>query len=187
MAVSPESVRAEFKKTRPAESRTTEDHIDGQKEEETTLPPSPHEIQLLKILVAGEAHLQFAATHLDLQWLVHPIIKRTVQRLLENGNVEATAAGAWLALFQDDGGAQQLLSAVLADDRPVPQPAQQLKDVLTHLRNDAITAELQSLSRRLAQPDISDAERLAALERQKELRTAKQRPLEGEDGARSAA
>lgn len=187
LGVSPESVRAEFKKTRPIASRTDDDRVETKKEDEGAQPPSPHETQLLKILVSESTHQQFVAAHLDPQWLVHPLVKGIVQRCLEQGHEETEHAGALLGLFHDDGAAQQLLSAVLADHRPIPQPEQQLRDVLTHLRNHAINRELQRLTRTLAQPNINDVERLAALQRQKELRAAKQRPLDGEDGARSAA
>ena len=187
LGVAPESVRAEFRKTRAPEPRMREQDDDAQEHEEHTEPPSPQEMQLLKLLIAGEPHLPFAAAHLDLQWLVHPVVKRVVQQCFEHEHEGTESAGALLAIFHEDSAAQQLLSAVLADQRPVPQPEQQLKDVLTHLRNDFINAELQTLTRRLTQPEISDEERNAALERQKELRAAKQRPLGSEDGARSAA
>ena len=187
LGVSPEAVRTEFKKTRPPErGREEEPEREEQQEESLSPLPSPHETQLLKILTSGETHLQFAASHLDARWVMNSIVKRIVQRCFEHKE-QVNNSGALLALFHDDGAAQQLLSSVLADDRPIPHPEQQLKDVLTHLRNDAINAELQTLTRRLAQPEISDEERLAVLQRQKELRAAKQRTLDGKDGARSAA
>jgi hypothetical protein len=141
------------------------------------MPPSPQEAQLVKILLASNEHLPFAATHLDPQWLVHPVVKRIVEYRLNGAHETGQSSAALFAAFHEDLEAQQLFSAVLADQTPVPQPDKQLADVLRHLRDDAINNELQRLTRELAHPDMPDERRLELLRRQKELRAQRQQPL----------
>ena len=52
-----------------------------------------------------------------------------------------------------------------------------MTDVLTHLRNDFLNAELQRLTRELTHPDVPDDRRLELLQQQKELRALRQQPL----------
>jgi DNA primase len=177
LGVSPASVRAEFQKSRAPEPRQPNDTDEGAPEEEPAAPPSPQETQLLKILIGGPDHWPFAVAHLDLQWLVHPTVKRIVQQCFESEHRGEKSAAALFTEFHDDAAAQHLLSEVLAEQHSIPQPEKQLADVLTHLRNDFISAELQKLTRQLAHPETPEAERIELMHRQKVLRTLKQRPL----------
>jgi hypothetical protein len=114
--------------------------------------------------------------HLDPAWLVHPVVARILTKRL-SANGEPASGSGLLAEFQGDEPASRLLSSVLAEERPIPEPAKQLRDVLTHLRNNWITAQIQQLTRQLAHPDVADADRIALLQRQNELRQLKRRPL----------
>lgn len=180
LGVSVDSVRAEFKKTRSvgvsSNGEANKDNVGAEQTNTDAAPPSPHEIQLLKILLANNEHLPFAATHLDFDWLVHPVVKQIIERRLRAGDESFTAA-SFFANFRDDATVQQFLSTLLADDRPIPEPAKQLTDVLQHLRDDKINAELQQLTREVAHPDVSDERRLELLQRQKELRLQRQQPI----------
>ena len=53
----------------------------------------------------------------------------------------------------------------------------QIVDVLTHLRNDFLTAELQRLTRELTHPDMPEERRTELLHRQQELRAQRQQPF----------
>lgn len=175
LGVSTESVRVEFKKLRPPESQKSGDDVAA--ESEPMASPSPHEMQLLKLLVAAPQHLQFALSHLDLQWLVHPAVKRILQHCSDSKHDSGKPAPALFADFHEDAAAQALLSEVLADQHAIPHPERQLVDVLTHLRNDFISAELHKLTRQLSHPETAEAMRVELLLRQKDLRASKQQPL----------
>jgi hypothetical protein len=143
-------------------------------------------MQLLKILLTGPDHIEFARTRLESRWLMHPVVKRLVQGFVRSKNKDELSAAAFLAEFDGDAAAQALLSELLAQVHAVPEPQKQLLDVLTRLRNEFINAELLTLTRRLSHPEASETERVELLHRQKELRALKQSPLaERAPGARA--
>ena len=179
LGVSVDAVRAEFKKAnKPAEPRDEREADEAVPLEESTTPPSPHEEQLLKLLLAGDEHVEWIAAHLQTDWLPHPVVRRVITRRLD-----AETAGHWpgaaafLSEFQDDPAAQQLLSRTLADSRKIPNPEQQCADILLNLRNQSITREMAALTQRLSQPEASDAERAELFAQQQRLRTLKSQPL----------
>jgi DNA primase len=185
LGVATEAVRAEFRKSRAPQTR--EPVHDEAADQSPGEPPSVQEKQLIRILVIAPEHVQFAAGRLDREWIVHPVVKRIVQRLTDSAISGVALTPTIFPEFHDDAAAQTLLSEVLAESHAVPQPEKQLVDVLTHLRNDFISAELLKLTRRLSHPEASESERLQLLHRQKELRTLKQTPLAIGDAARNVA
>jgi DNA primase len=191
LGVSVDSVRAEFRKTKPAPQPRSErdEDFDRMAEEAEasaaateanevpSAPPTVRELQLLKLLLAHGDHRAVAATHLDFNWLTNTAVQRIAQRCLKDIEEGLPGGAALLHEFQFDPAAQALVSTVLTDHQVIPEPAKQIVDVLTNLRNDYLAAALQRLSREVAHPDLSDAERTELLHRQKELRVQKQRPL----------
>lgn len=190
LGVSVDAVRAEFKKTRPpAESRTARDEdferLAGEAdsiastatEEIPSTPPTPREMQLLKLLLFSADHHPVAAAHLDTNWLMNSAVKRIVQRCLKDAEATLPQGAAFLSEFHDDPAAQALIGTILADDHSIPEPDKQIVDVLTHLRNDFLNAELQRLTRELTHPDVPDERRLQLLQQQQELRAQRQKPL----------
>jgi DNA primase len=196
LGVSVESVRAEFKKSKPpAAPRSERDEdldrlaaeADGVAAAVTgeevvavpSTPPTVRELQLLKLLLAHGDHRAMAAAHLDFQWLTNPAVQRIAQRCLRDVEDPLPSGAALLHEFQFDPEAQTLISTTLTDHHAIPQPEKQIVDVLTHLRNDFVAAELQRLTRELAHPDTTDTKRLELMQRQQELRSQRQRPLAG--------
>ena len=188
LGVSSDAVRAEFKKARPpVEPRgDREDMLETLESEmgvpegesmEISAPPTPRELQLLKLLLSGGDFRGIAAAHLDVQWVVNPVVKRVVHRCLQNPDESLPTGAALLSEFQEDPAAQSLIGTLLADHHPIPEPQKQIMDVLKNLRNDWISVELQTLSRAAAHPDISDDDRINLLQRQMELRTLRQKSL----------
>jgi DNA primase len=178
LGVAPEAVRAEFKKQKSAPLPADDDEPPLETlDEEPAAPPSPQEMQLLKIILAHEEQAMFVAQHLRDEWLVHPVIKRIVARRINQSGGHANSAAAFTAEFQEDPAAQSLLTSVLADEHAVPQPEKQIIDILKHLRDAALTRELEQLRQRMSHPESTDEERLALLRRQQELRIEKQRPF----------
>ena len=191
LGVSVDSVRVEFKKTKPAPQPRSErdEDFDRMAEEAEasaaatevnevpSTPPTVRELQLLKLLLAHGDHRTVAAAHLDFHWLSSLAVQRIAQRCLKDIEEGLPGGAALLHEFQFDPAAQALVGTALADHHVIPEPEKQIVDVLTNLRNDFLAAALQRLSREVAHPDLSDAERTELLHRQKELRAQKQRPL----------
>ncbi len=73
---------------------------------------------------------------------------------------------------------QSLLTEALSENRPIPNPAQQIKDVALRLRNQFIDRELDRLKLRANQPQTTDAEAVEILTRQQELRSLKRAAFE---------
>lgn len=176
LGVSAEAVRAEFKKaTKPAAEREADEPVP---EEESTAPPSPHEEQLLKLLLAGDEHVEWIAAHLRPEWLSHPVIRRVItSRLDAQSTGNWPGAAAFLSGFQDDPVAQQLLSRTLADSRKIPNPGQQCADIVLSLRNQSLSREMAALTQRMSQPETGDAERAELFARQQRLRRQRSEPL----------
>jgi hypothetical protein len=118
-----------------------------------------------------------AAAHLDANWLMNSAVKRIVQRCLKNMEEALPQGAAFLSEFHDDPAAQALIGTILADHHPIPEPEKQIVDVLTHLRNDFLNAELQRLTRELTHPEAPDERRLLLLQEQQEMRAQKQKPI----------
>jgi hypothetical protein len=146
-------------------------------EEVSATPPTPRELQLLKLLLFNGDHRAFAAAHLDSAWLTNPAVKRIANRSLRDMEEDLVQGAAFLSEFRDDPAAQSLIGTVLADHHSIPHPEKQIVDVLTNLRNDFLAAELQRLTRELAHPEVSDERRLELLQQQKALRAKRQQPL----------
>jgi DNA primase len=191
LGVSVDSVRAEFKKTKPpAQPRSERDEDFDRMAEEAeasaaateltevpSAPPTVREMQLLKLLLAHGDHRVVAATHLDFQWLANPAVQRIAQRCMKDIEEGLPSGAALLHEFQDDPAVQSIIGTILADHRAIPYPEKQIVEVLANLRNDFLAAELQRLTRELAHPDMPDEQRMELLHRQKELRTQKQQLL----------
>ena len=194
LGVSVEAVRAEFKKTRPAaEPRSARDdefdRLAGEAEsagtdtiEEPAAPPTARELQLVKLLLADGSHRAVAAAHLDVRWLANPIVRRIVSRCVRDPGEGLPQGAALLAEFQEDPAAQSLLGTVLTGRHAIPQADKQIVDVLTHLRNDFLSAELQRLTRELAHPDVDDQRRTELFQQQQDLRSLRQRPIQPASG-----
>ena len=177
LGVSPDSVRTEFKKmsrAKPVAADSTEVTAD---QPAAAPPPSPHEYWLLKLLLAHEDLVPWAALHLDPNWVQHPVTKQIVsQRLAALANQTWTT----LAVFLDECSQpemQNLITEVTTEGRPMPNPAQQLSDVVLRLRNQFIDQQLSGLMQRLSLPETSESERVQLLRQQQDLRTLKRQPV----------
>ena len=73
--------------------------------------------------------------------------------------------------------ARSLITEASTDERPIPNPEQQLKDILLRLRNQFIDRQLTALTQRASQPELPEAEQHELLRRQAELRQLKRQPL----------
>jgi DNA primase (bacterial type) len=178
LGVTPEAVRIEFKKLDLNENRQGIEESDDESEIEVqSKPPSPHEFWLLKLLFLHEELVDWCAEQMDLNWIQHSLVHQIISK-----RFEAAAQQSWISLaaFLDDCEApamRSLITEAATQDRPIPNPPQQLADVVLRLRNQFIDRQLAALSHRASQPETSDSERTASLREQQDLRVLKRQPV----------
>jgi DNA primase len=178
LGVTPDAVRAEFRKL--SQRRTPEPEATEELVEETTAPPpSSPEYWLLKLLLLHEDLVEWAASHLDVSWVRHPLVRQFVAQRLE-----AHRNQTWRDLpgFLDQCEAPELrnlITGAIMEARPLPDPAQQIADVTLRLRNGHIDRQIAALLQRMSQPDITEDQRLDLLKQQQQLRALKRQPLNG--------
>jgi len=177
LGVTPDAVRAEFRRllrARPAARESAEEPVPENPE---VRPPSTHEYWLLKLVLRHEELLGWAALHLDAEWVQHPLVKEIVSRRLAAHSQET-----WHGLpnFLDECETpelQNLITEAIADERPLPNPSQQLTDVALRLRNQFLDRRLAASLQRANQPETGEADRLDLMREQQELRLLKRSPL----------
>jgi len=179
LGVSPEAVRAEFKKVRSPQSgvRSLDDEDSMADEMETPNPPSPHEFHLLKLLLLQDDLVSWAALHLDVNWIAHPLVRQIVtQRLAAQTNETWKGPAAFLGECETPE-LRSLVTGAVAEDRKIPNPDQQLGDVVLKLRNQFLDRQIAVLMQKVSQPETSDAVKVELLREQQKLREHKRSPL----------
>ena len=181
LGVSPEAVRAEFSKFKVQGSgfKVQESESDEPiMEPEVEIPrPSDKEFWLLKLLLLHDDLVGWSALHLDVDWILHPLVRQIfTQRLAAQTNE------SWknLAAFLDECESPEMRSLVteaVAEDRKLPNPDRQLTDVVTSLRNQFLDRQIAASIQRASQPEISETDRMELLRQQQELRQQKRAPL----------
>jgi DNA primase len=179
LGVSPESVRAEFKKVPTVQTAPVTGEDESFESAETTeVPrPSPHEFHLLKLLLLHENLAAWAALHLDVNWISHPVARQIIGQRLA-----AQADESWksLAAFVDSCDSAEMRSLVTeaaAEDRKIPNPEQQLADVALKLRNQFLDRQIAALTQKASQPEMPEAEQTELLRQRENLRGQKRAPL----------
>jgi DNA primase len=177
LGVTPDAVRAEFRKLSRSKRAAPEAEEEPVAEVPAMQPPSTHEYWLLKLVLRHEELLGWAALHLDPEWVQHPLVKQVVSRRLA-----AHSRETWQGLpdFLDECETPELknlITEAIAEERPIPNPAQQLADVALRLRNQFLDRRLAASLQRASLPETSDTERLGLLRQQHDLRLLKRQPL----------
>jgi DNA primase len=178
LSVAIDAVRAQFKKGGKARVVAAEP---GSAEIETSQPPetsaTAREYWLLKLLLLNDELCEWAAAHLDTGWIQHATVRELVLRRLKAS--PEPAAGSATALLNEvtDDQARSLVTRALAESRTIPNTSQQLHDVVLRLRNQHLDQQIESLTRRAADPSLADPEKIEALRRRQQLHLAKQQPL----------
>ncbi len=177
LGVAPDAVRAEFRKRPRAAAAAPESPPEAAASATSLEPPSAQEQWLIKLLLLHDDRVNWAVAHVDPAWVRHPLAREVVAKRLE---AERTHSWTSLAAFLDGFGStelQNLVTEATVQERPVPNPAQQLSDVVLRLRNQSIERRMASLLQRASQPETGEAERLDLLRQQQELRQTKHQPL----------
>jgi DNA primase len=177
LGVSPEAVRAEFKKIPAAKIASAEVEVEQAASEIEVARPIPHEFHLLKLILLHDDLIAWAALHLDVNWILHPLARKIVeQRLSAQKNENWKNIGAFLDAC-DSPQMQSLVTEAVAEDRKIPNPEQQLADVTLKLRNQFLDRQIAALTQKAAQPEIADAEKIESLRAQEKLRQQKRAGL----------
>jgi DNA primase len=181
LGVSPEAVRAEFSKFKVQGSgfkvQEPESGEPAPDSEPETPRPSTQEFWLLKLLLLHDDLVGWAALHLDVNWIFHPLVRQIVEKRLA-----AQTGESWknLAAFLDECESAEmraLVTEAVAEDRKIPNPDQQLGDVVLKLRNQFLDRQIAASIQRASQPETSEADRMELLRQQQELRQQKRMPL----------
>jgi hypothetical protein len=176
LGVSTEATRTEFKKFSRVASRSNESTEDEPVEEKLSRPPH-HEFWLLKLVLLHEELAGWINQHLDPAWIEHSMVRQVISAWLKvHSSKESSDTAGFLSQFEDLQ-VKSLISEALTENRAIPNPQQQLNDVLMRLRNQAIDRQLAALSQRVGVPELDDAARTDILVQQQQLRLAKRQPL----------
>src|SRR5579862_9819469 len=178
LGVSPESVRAEFARVRKPEigGQRSDDEGSAAGESEASRP-SAHEFHLLKLLLRHDELVAPAALHLDVNWIVHLLVRQIVGRRLAAQTNETWKSLAAFLNECETPEMRALITEAVAEDRKIPNPEQQLADVMLKLRNQFLDRQIAALTQKASQPGISDAEKVEWLRQQQKLREQKREPL----------
>jgi DNA primase len=178
LGVSVEAVRTEFKKISRAKPAAREPVEDENAEPVVEMErPSTLEFWLLKLIFLNEELVAWCAGNLAPEWIQHALVRQIFSKRLA-----AHHAGTWSSLGGflsecDSPAMRNLVTEAATEDRPLPNPQQQLMDVALRLRNQFIERQLAALMHRANQPELNDEARVELLHQQQELRELKRKPL----------
>ncbi len=181
LGVSPESVRAEFKKAKAPAAPIRSDPEDAMSFEEAAAqeiePPSEREFWLTRFVLLDESHTGWVAQHLDPAWLRHPVVRRIV-----TARLAADEHGTWhdLAGFLNDfpdEEARGLITEAVAVQNPGEDLVRNLVETVIKLRSDNFDQRIKELNLKLNQPDISSADYAEIIREKDRLRSLKNTPL----------
>ena len=180
LGVSPEAVKAEFRKAVQSDRRPRHEEPlpggDGPESADTEAPSRPHqnEIFLLRLLLKHDELIEWFAHHLDLAWLEHPLTRELAEARFSLHDRPATALISELP----HDAARGLASELLTEDRDLPDPARQATDLALRLRNQHFDREIGRLMTQAGAANLADADQLQLLRGMDALRRAKRQPLE---------
>lgn len=178
LRVAPDAIRSEFHKLRSPKTRPkTEAASESHSTPPETHPPSPQESWLLKLLLVEESLAEWAARRLDVDWLQHAGIRAIVARRLALVPPKSWPGVAGFLAQERDEPTSRMISAAVADPRPIVDPQQRLQEIILRLRNQHLSRQLALLSQAL-KSELPLVEQQEIVRQQIELRQRKGRPLE---------
>ncbi|MGH7992775.1 MAG: DNA primase, partial [Limisphaerales bacterium] len=194
LGVSPESVRAGFARVQSSKFKVESPEPDdptSNVEPETLHRPSPEEFLLLKLVLQNDDLVAWAALHLDVAWISHPLTRQVVaQRLAAQTNETWKSLTAFLDECEMPE-MRNLITRVLIGElvertgdgtrltlRKQPDRSdRQLPDVVLKMRNQFLDRQIAALTQKTSQPGASDSEKVELLREQQKLRDQKRAPL----------
>ena len=179
LGVSPEAVRAEFQKSAVGSLPSPVQRAMILRRRNGNLPTRRHHTNFIcsNCFCCTTIWLPWAALHLDVNWISHPLVRKIVtQRLAAQTNETWKSLGAFLDECELPE-MQSLITEAVAEDRKIPNPEQQLADVVLKLRNQFLDRQIAVLTQKISQSGVPEAEQNECLRQQQELRVQKRAPL----------
>jgi DNA primase len=164
LGVSPEAVRAEFKKIKRAQPAPAPAADAGSEAvpEETSFEalaqarPSDKEFWLLKLLLCSDELLPLAERYMDSNWIPHPLVRSVMERrLAKHINQTWQGLGGFLGECESEG-MRTLITEAVTEERKIPNMEQQLADVILRLRNEYLARLINETIQKLNQPGLSN-------------------------------
>lgn len=183
IGINPTSALQVFKRALGAPQRGFAQEEEETAEEDDSWRPGAVEGWLLRLVLSQDDLLEWARQHLDISWIVNPLVRTIVAHRLtwdEEGNPVQPAA---ILGELEDARAQSLITEALAEEKPVPRPEQQLADLATRLRNQYLDRRMGAIMQRLADQNLAGEEIAKLLQEQKELRAVKSKAIPALSGA----
>ncbi len=180
LGMAPVAVRTEILKAAPSKARV--EAPASQPAPVTTRPPSAPEYWLLNILLLHDELVPWVAERMDIAWLQHPTVRTIVQARLEAHNSKSWNGIAGLLTQFEEEQCRSLVTEVIANPKPLPDPARTLKGdpgltdkrgILDRLRDEHLDRRIALLRTRSVAPGISEAELLDCQRQQLLLRSQK--------------
>ena len=179
LGVDVQSVRAEFRKqaaaAQPRYERSEEEppleELASQAKPER---PGVNELWLLKYVFLSADLQNFAAVHLEPEWVPNPVVQRILaMHFQEGGDVVGL-----LGRFEGDPFAESIITEAATEQREIPEPERQLADVVRRLRDAWLDRQIALRNGRLGDPTLDDEDRMVLLSELQALRLRKRSPLE---------
>ncbi|MCX6871407.1 MAG: DNA primase [Verrucomicrobia bacterium] len=179
LGVDVQSVRAEFRKqaaaAQPRYERSEEDQpLEELASQARPERPGVNELWLLKYVFLSSDLQNFAAVHLEPEWVPNPVVQRILaMHFQEGGDVVGL-----LGRFEGDPSAESLITEAATEQREIPEPERQLADVVRRLRDAWLDRQIALRNGRLGDPTLDDEDRMVLLSELQALRLRKRSPLE---------
>ena len=179
LGVDVQSVRAEFRKQAAAaqprfERSEEEPPLEELASQAKPERPGVNELWLLKYVFLSSDLQNFAAVHLEPEWVPNPVVQRILaMHFQEGGDVVGL-----LGRFEGDPSAESLITEAATEQREIPEPERQLADVVRRLRDAWLDRQIALRNGRLGDPTLDDDDRMVLLSELQALRLRKRSPLE---------
>ena len=179
LGVDVQSVRAEFRKqaaaAQPRYERSEEEPpLEELASQARPERPGVNELWLLKYVFLSSDLQNFAAVHLEPEWVPNPVVQRILaMHFQEGGDVVGL-----LGRFEGDPFAESLITEAATEQREIPEPERQLADVVRRLRDAWLDRQIALRNGRLGDPTLDDDDRMVLLSELQALRLRKRSPLE---------
>lgn len=185
LGVSANSVRTEFEKSPLSEPELPDLPTESMPESgpEPIARANAHEEWLLRLLLENDDFVDWIAAHLDLQWVSHPSVRFVVAaRLQAHGDQSWPGLATWLSQLEEPM-LRNFVTQLLTDQRPAPAADAILKGtpqkpgVVQTLRDKFIDRQLAAMQQQLANPDLTDEQKLSLMTQLPQWRQMKRQPL----------
>jgi DNA primase len=190
LGVSPDAVRAEFRKlSRAVRSPVREDRTGAFAD--TAAPPLPAPVPplerwLLRVLLTSDDLVGWITERLDGRWVRHPVARLIIEARLSAFRDHSWAGVApFLNSFQDEE-ARGLITEVVSDRRPIPDPERTLKGdpvhadrrgILERLRDEHLTGQINQLTSHLVAREAGTPEQVETYQKIAALKALKRQPV----------